>query len=118
MTATTRRFSPRASLAALGLKLRRLGLLEAISAAVKIPEKTVRHTPAEKLYRPRVTHLCPFCGGGHPRIRRGTRPRDAGLDRRLLLPLLTAHHPHDIYDSLLAAGRSPGGERRGLPSGR
>jgi NaMN:DMB phosphoribosyltransferase len=50
MTATTRHFSPRASLAALGLRLRRLGLLEAITAAVKVPQKTVRHTPAEKLY--------------------------------------------------------------------
>src|SRR5829696_691391 len=50
MTATTRHFSPRASLAALGLRLRRLGLLEAISSTVKVPQKTVRHTPAEKLY--------------------------------------------------------------------
>ena len=50
MTTTARHFSPRVSLAALGLRLRRLGLLGAISAAVKIPQKTVRHTPAEKLY--------------------------------------------------------------------
>ncbi|MET0622933.1 MAG: hypothetical protein ABW250_08135 [Pyrinomonadaceae bacterium] len=50
MTATTRHFSPRASLAALGLCLRRLGLLEAIAAHVHVPQKTVRHTPAEKLY--------------------------------------------------------------------
>jgi hypothetical protein len=50
MTATTRHFSPRASLAALGLRLRRLGLLEAIAAHVHVPQKTVRHTPSEKLY--------------------------------------------------------------------
>jgi NaMN:DMB phosphoribosyltransferase len=50
MTASTRHFSPRASLAAIGLRLRRLGLLEAIASTVKVPQKTVRHTPAEKLY--------------------------------------------------------------------
>ena len=50
MTATARHFSPRASLAALGLRLRRLRLLEAIAATVHVPQKTVRHTPAEKLY--------------------------------------------------------------------
>jgi hypothetical protein len=50
MTATTKHFSPRASLAALGLRLRRLRLLEAIAAHVRVPQKTVRHTPAEKLY--------------------------------------------------------------------
>ena len=50
MTATTRHYSPRASLAALGLRLRRLGLLDAITSTVKVPQKTVRHTQAEKLY--------------------------------------------------------------------
>lgn len=50
MSTTSKHFSPRASLAALGLKLRRLGLLEAIAAHVHVPQKTVRHTPAEKLY--------------------------------------------------------------------
>lgn len=50
MTATTKHFSPRASLAALGLRLRRLQFLEAIAAHVHVPQKTVRHTPAEKLY--------------------------------------------------------------------
>lgn len=50
MSTTSKHFSPRASLAALGLRLRRLGLLEAIAAHVHVPQKTVRHTPAEKLY--------------------------------------------------------------------
>jgi hypothetical protein len=50
MNATAKHFSPRASLAALGLRLRRLGLLEALAARVHVPQKTVRHTPAEKLY--------------------------------------------------------------------
>lgn len=50
MTTTAKHFSPRASLAALGLRLRRLGLFEALAAHVHVPQKTVRHTPAEKLY--------------------------------------------------------------------
>src|SRR5829696_5854003 len=50
MTVTTKHFSPRACLAAIGLRLRQLGLFEATAAHVRIPQKTVRHTPAEKLY--------------------------------------------------------------------
>lgn len=50
MSRTFKHFPPRASLAALGLRLRRLGLLDAITSTVKVPQKTVRHTPAEKLY--------------------------------------------------------------------
>src|SRR5215218_9338882 len=50
MNTSAKHFSPRASLAAVGLRLRRLGLLEALASAVKVPQKTVRHTPAEKLY--------------------------------------------------------------------
>jgi hypothetical protein len=48
--AQARRFSPRASLAAIGLKLRRLDLFKAIRETVRIPQKTVKHSPAEKLY--------------------------------------------------------------------
>lgn len=50
MSPIAKHSSPRASLAALGLRLRRLGLLEVITDTVKVPQKTVRHTPAEKLY--------------------------------------------------------------------
>jgi hypothetical protein len=50
MNISAKHFSPRASLAALGLGLRRLGLLDAIASTVKVPQKTVRHTPTEKLY--------------------------------------------------------------------
>jgi hypothetical protein len=57
MTATIRHFSPRASLAAIGLRLRRLRLLEAIASTVQIPQKTVRHRPAEKLYDAFITIL-------------------------------------------------------------
>jgi hypothetical protein len=50
MNTTSKHFSPRASLAAIGIRLRRLGLLDAIAAHVHVPQKTVKHTPAEKLY--------------------------------------------------------------------
>ena len=46
---TSRRFTPHATLAALGLKLRSLKLLEPIQRNVEIPQKTVRHSPLQKL---------------------------------------------------------------------
>jgi len=42
-------FSPRATLAAFGTKVRSLKLFEAIAEHVHIKQKTVRHTPLEKL---------------------------------------------------------------------
>lgn len=42
-------FSPRTTLAALGLKLRSLGLFEVIAGHVQIRQKAIRHTPVEKL---------------------------------------------------------------------
>src|SRR5215210_7064939 len=42
--------TPRASLAALGVKLRHLDLFAPIRAHVQVPQKTIRYTPAEKLY--------------------------------------------------------------------
>ena len=49
-TQTTRHFSPCASLAALGVKLRQLDLFEPIRKQVRIAQKTVKHTPIDKLY--------------------------------------------------------------------
>jgi hypothetical protein len=47
---TARRlFSPRTTLAALGLKMRSLKRLETIGEQVKIRQKTIKHTPIEKL---------------------------------------------------------------------
>ena len=53
----TRRFSPRASLAAIGLKLQELKLFDSISRTVKIPQKVVKHRPAEKLDDALITIL-------------------------------------------------------------
>ena len=47
-TSSTTHFSPRASLAAIGLKLRELKLIERITQAVKVPQMKVKFTPAEK----------------------------------------------------------------------
>src|SRR3954452_13206057 len=44
------RSTAHASLAALGVRLRQLDLFGPVRERVRIPQKTVRHTPAEKLY--------------------------------------------------------------------
>ena len=54
---TTRTSTPRASLAALGLKLQRLDLFGPIREQVHIRQKTVRHAPADKLYDALITIL-------------------------------------------------------------
>lgn len=45
----THHFSPRATLAAFGLKVRSLKFFDTIATHVRIKQKTVRHTPMEKL---------------------------------------------------------------------
>lgn len=45
----SRLFTARAPLAALGVKLRSLNIFETISQHVKIKQKTIKHTPVEKL---------------------------------------------------------------------
>src|SRR3712207_598753 len=46
----TQRRTSHASLAALGVKLRRLDLFGPIRDGVRIPQKAVRYTPTDKLY--------------------------------------------------------------------
>ena len=48
--ASARRSTGHASLAVLGVKLRELDLFRPIRERVRIAQKTVRHTPADKLY--------------------------------------------------------------------
>src|SRR5258708_20914031 len=50
ITATTNHFSPAASLAAIGVKLSQLDLFGPIRTQVQIRQKTVKHTPTDKLY--------------------------------------------------------------------
>lgn len=71
-TATTaRRFSPRASLAAMGLRLRSLDLFGPIRDTVPIAQKTVKHTPAQKLYDAFIALLA----GAHGLVEINTRLR-------------------------------------------
>src|SRR3954452_15559868 len=51
------RFSPRASLAAVGLRLRQLDLFAPIRRTVTIAQKTVKHTPAQKVSDAFITLL-------------------------------------------------------------
>ena len=57
VSAQTRRFSSRATLAALGLKLHNLDLFGPIRTTVAIPQKTVKHSPTQKLYDAFITLL-------------------------------------------------------------
>src|SRR3954466_10579625 len=68
---TTQRFSPRASLAAVGLRLRQLDLFGPIRGTVTIAQKTVKHTPAQKLYDAFITMLA----GAHGLVEINTRLR-------------------------------------------
>jgi hypothetical protein len=71
-TATTaRRFSPRAGLAAVGLRLRQVDLFGPIRSTVAIAQKTVRHTPAQKLYDAFIAVLA----GAHGLVEINTRLR-------------------------------------------
>jgi hypothetical protein len=67
----TRRFSPRASLAAVGLRLRQLDLFGPIRGTVTIAQKTVKHPPAQKLYDAFITMLA----GAHGLVEINTRLR-------------------------------------------
>ena len=49
-TNTRRHFSSSASLAAIGVKLRQLDLFAPIRQRVGIAQKTVKHTPIDKLF--------------------------------------------------------------------
>src|SRR5829696_1312613 len=74
--ATARRFSPRTSLAAIGLKLRQLDIFGPIRSTVTIAQKTVKHTPAQKLYDAFIAMLA----GAHGLVEINTRLRsDAAL---------------------------------------
>src|SRR5215210_5414809 len=70
-TRATQRFSPRAGLAALGLRLRGLDLFGPIRQTVRIAQKTVRHAPTQKLYDAFIMMVA----GGHGLVEINTRLR-------------------------------------------
>jgi hypothetical protein len=74
----SRLFSPRSALAALGLKIRSLKILETIGEQVQIRQKTIKHTPIEKL----TDALIAILSGAHGLCEINTRVRaDQALQR-------------------------------------
>ncbi len=71
ITATKNHFSPAASLAAIGVKLRQLDLFGPIRHQVQIGQKTVKHTPTDKLYDAFISLLA----GAHGLVEINTRLR-------------------------------------------
>src|SRR5260370_34253256 len=75
---TTNHFSPTASLAAIGVKLNQLDLFGPIRTLVQIGQKTVKHTPVDKLYDAFISLLA----GAHGLVEINTRLRtDPGLQK-------------------------------------
>src|SRR5215210_1048793 len=73
---TVRRFSPCAGLAAIGIRLRSLDLFGPIRQRVRIAQKAVKYTPADKLYDAFIAMLA----GAHGLVEINTRLRsDAAL---------------------------------------
>lgn len=78
ITSLTNHFSPTASLAAIGVKLHQLDIFGPIRTQVQIQQKTVKHTPAEKLYDAWISLLA----GAHGLVEINTRLRtDRGLQK-------------------------------------
>lgn len=74
----TKLYSPRATLCAIGLKLRSLKLFDTIADHVQIKQKTIKHTPVEKLTDAFIAILA----GAHGLCEVNTRVRpDAALQR-------------------------------------
>src|SRR5436309_8769463 len=71
ITRTTTHFSPAASLAAIGVKLSQLDLFGPIRTQVQIRQKTVKHTPTDKLYDAFISLLA----GAHGLVEINTRLR-------------------------------------------
>lgn len=78
ITPTTKHFSPAASLAAIGVKLNQLDLFGPIRTQVQIKQKTVKHTPIDKLMDAFISLLA----GAHGLVEINTRLRtDLGLQQ-------------------------------------
>ena len=71
-------FTARATLVAIGIKVQQLGLLQPIFQKVRIAQKTVKFSPAEKLVEALITILA----GAHGLVEANKRVRpDRGLQR-------------------------------------
>jgi hypothetical protein len=78
ITNQTQHFTSCASLAAMGVKLNQLKLFDPIRTRVQIKQKTIKHTPVDKLYDALISLLA----GAHGLVEMNTRLRaDLGLQR-------------------------------------
>lgn len=78
ITTTTKHFTGCATLAAIGAKLQQLDLLSPIRKSVQIKQKTIKHTPLDKL----IDALISLLAGAHGLVEINTRLRaDVGLQR-------------------------------------
>jgi hypothetical protein len=76
--ASSRLYSPRATLCAIGIKLRSMKLFDTIADHVKVKQKAIKHTPVEKLTDAFIAILA----GAHGLAEINTRVRsDAALQR-------------------------------------
>jgi hypothetical protein len=72
------KFSPRASLAAIGVRMQQLGIWQVIEQHVQIEQKVIQHTPLNKLLDAFINILA----GGHGLVEVNTRVRpDEGVQR-------------------------------------
>jgi hypothetical protein len=71
ITRTTTHFSPTASLAAIGVNVKQLDLFGPIRSRVQIKQKTIKYTPADKLYDAFISLLA----GAHGLVEINTRLR-------------------------------------------
>ena len=77
-TNTARFYSPRATLCAIGIKLRSLKCFDTVAEHLRIKQKTIQHTPIEKLTDAFIAILA----GAHGLCEINTRVRtDAALQR-------------------------------------
>lgn len=78
VASVARCYTPRATFCALGLKVRSLKLFDAIAERVHIQQKTIKHTPVEKLQDAFIAILA----GAHGLVEVNTRLRsDAAVQR-------------------------------------
>lgn len=77
-TSGARLYTPRATLCALGLKVRSLKLFDAITERVRIRQKTIKHTPSEKLQDAFIAILA----GAHGLVEVNTRVRADAAGQR------------------------------------
>src|SRR5215216_3477506 len=103
------RYSPCATLAAVGLKLRALGLLTPIKEKVKIIQKTVKHEPLDKLQDALVTILAGARGLSEINTRLRADPalqrafgRDSCADRSVVQATLNTCTSTDVAQMMQA----------------